>query len=167
MVRMIGGPQGPGRCLRCLRRSAEGTGYRPPTRGGVVGFCFVNFWPSSGIAQGTIRRGGACCKRTGTCEGWPPGPRKVWQMLWAFGRGHGVSIPHQRRGNWPLFRQLLILWVYRPGHKRRGRRLLQTDLVRVRGVPKAERCGRCFRHSAEGTCRRSRTRGGVIGPYLG
>jgi hypothetical protein len=120
MVRMIGGPQGPGRCLRCLRRSAEGTGYRPPTRGGVVGFCFVNFWPSSGLAHGTIRRGGACCKRTGTCEGWPPGPRKVWQMLWAFGRGHGVSIPHQRRGNWPLFRQLLILWVYRPGHKRRG-----------------------------------------------
>ena len=28
-------------------------------------------------------------------------------MPWAFGRGYSVSIPHQRRGSWPLFRQLL------------------------------------------------------------
>jgi hypothetical protein len=38
----------------------------------------------------------------------------------AFDRGRWVSIPHQRRGSWPLFRQLLTLCVHRPGHKRRG-----------------------------------------------
>ena len=26
-------------------------------------------------------------------------------MPWVFGEGHGMSIPHQRRGDWPLFRQ--------------------------------------------------------------
>ncbi len=35
-------------------------------------------------------------------------------MPWAFGGGYDVSIPHQRRGNWPLFRQLSTLCVYRP-----------------------------------------------------
>jgi hypothetical protein len=98
----------------------------------------------------------------GTCVGWSPGPRKVWQMPRAFGRGHGVSIPHQRRGNWPLFRQLVALCVYRPGHKRRGGvcfkpawyvrrvvlsapRLHQTDVVRVQGGSQGPvRSGRCF-----------------------
>jgi hypothetical protein len=38
----------------------------------------------------------------------------------AFSGGYDVSIPHQRRDNLPLFRQLLTLCVYRPGHNRRG-----------------------------------------------
>ncbi len=85
----------------------------------------------------------------------------------AFVTGHGMSIPHQRRGSWPLFRQFLTLCVYCPGHNRRGGGCLKpTWYVRRVVLMGPERRCRCFRPSAEGTCRRSRTRDGVIGPYL-
>ena len=38
-----GGPQGPGRCARCIGPSAEGTGCRSSTRSAMIGAYFVKF----------------------------------------------------------------------------------------------------------------------------
>ena len=95
-------------------------GIDPPPEAGKLAFVLSTFGPLPESPRAQYDGAAPAANVPGTCEGWLPGPRKVWQLLWAFGRGLGVSIPHQRRGNWPLFRQLLILWVYRPGHKRRG-----------------------------------------------
>ena len=62
----------------------------------------------------------AASNRPGTCTRWSPGPGQGWQVLRAFGGGYGASIPHQRRGKWPYFGQLLTLYVNRLGRKRRG-----------------------------------------------
>ncbi len=89
-------------------------------------------------------------------------------MPHVFGKGHGASIQHKRRGNWPLFGQLLTLYVHRPGHNTRRRRLLHTDLVRAQsGHQGPDRCARCPASSVRGTGHRSCTRCGVIGLCLG
>ncbi len=43
LVCMKGGPQGPGRCVRCTGPSAEGTGCRSSIRCGITGPYFVKF----------------------------------------------------------------------------------------------------------------------------
>jgi hypothetical protein len=83
----------------------------------------------------------------------------------ALGRGHGVPIQHQRRNNWPLFREVLTPCIYRQGHNTTAWRLLQTYLIRVQGgLQGPERSGKCIGPSAEGMVSRFLTRGGVIGP---
>jgi hypothetical protein len=107
-------------------------------RGSCILFC--QLWPSLGITKGTVRRGGICCIRTWyvrMCAGWSSGPRNVWQMPRAFDIGHGVSIPHQKRDNWPLFLSTFDPLCVSPRAQTAGRRLLQTDLVCAQGGPKA------------------------------
>ncbi len=96
------------------------------------------------------------------------GPGRFGGCLGPLEEGTGCRSPTRDGGNLPLFRQFLTLWVASPRAQTAGRRLLQTDLVCAQGGPKGpKRCCRCFKPSAEGTCCRFRSRGGVIGPYLG
>ncbi len=103
LVREQSNPQGSGRCVRCFRPSAEATGRRFPTRGGVSGPCFVNLQASVCTVQGTTDGATADSNRLGTYEGWSPGLRKVCQMLQASSGGDRASIFHQRRGSRPCF----------------------------------------------------------------
>jgi hypothetical protein len=94
------------------------TGLCSRSTGGVIGPYFISLCPSVCIAEGTNDM--AASKRPGMREGWSPGPRQVCPVHRAFGRGLEVSILHERRGDWPIFRQFLTLCVYRQGHKRRS-----------------------------------------------
>jgi hypothetical protein len=88
-------------------------------------------------------------------------------MPWAFGGGHGVSIPHQRRGIFPLFRQLLpSACIAQQGtndgataasNRHDTYELWSTGLRKVKLASAANRPGTC-------ACCPYRTKGGVIGP---
>jgi hypothetical protein len=64
-------------------------------------------WSSVCIAQDTYDGAAAASNRPGMYEGWSPGPRAVCPMHRTFGRGLRLSIQHQRRDDWPLFREVL------------------------------------------------------------
>jgi len=83
LVRMKGGPQGPGGCDRCFRPSAWGTGRRSRTIGGAIGTHFIIFDPlrASPKAQMTgwrlpetdlVRGRGAPQGPGGCCRGLRP-----------------------------------------------------------------------------------------------
>jgi hypothetical protein len=85
-------------------------------------------------------------------------------MPWAFGGGYSFSILLQRRLSLPLFRRLLNLCVYLPGHNRRGGGCFEpTDMVRMNCRPQGPGwCLSCIRHSAVGTGYRFPTKGGAV-----
>jgi hypothetical protein len=129
--------------------------------------CLTTFWRSVCLNQGTARWSGGCFKPTwNVCRMTPRAPAGVADALGPR-LGRKASIPCKKRGTWSLFCQLVALCVHRPGHIRRGRRLLQTDMVCMKGGPQGPgRCVRCIGPSADGTGCRSSTRDGVIGPYF-
>jgi hypothetical protein len=105
--------------------------------------------PSVCIAQGTLRRDGGYIKPAWyVCRVAPRAPKEVadasdlWSDVWGV-----YQAP--KKSDSPLFDHLLALCVPQPGHSAMGRRLLQTDLVRVQGGSQGSgRCGRCFGLSA-------------------
>ncbi len=141
------GPQGPGRCLRCIRPSAEGTRAPPPTphRPSPTNTPREHRRNRRGRAQ----RGAPClCGKR---------PTRLFFSL-------SLSVSN------PLF--LLILSTFDPMRvSPRAQttvwRLLQTYLARVYGGPKGPvRYVRCLGPSLEGTGCRSLIRNGVICPYF-
>ncbi len=67
-----------------------------------------------------------------------------------------------------MFGQLSTVYVHRPGHNTRRRRLLHTDLARAQSGPQGpDRRVRCPASLVGGTGHRSSTRPGVIGLCLG